>query len=53
MIVDGAGMPAKAVGQSQQRDGCEDDKLEQDDAAMVMQQGCGNECGTARVRQRG
>ena len=45
--------PAKVADQSQQCDGCEDDKLEQGGAARVRQLGSGNECGTARVRQRG
>ena len=47
------GAPAKAVDQSQQCDGCGDDKLEQDGAARVRQRGWGNECGATRVRQRG
>ena len=53
------GAPAKAVDQSQQCDGCGDDKLEQDGAAKVRQRGCSrqrvwdNEGEAARMRQRG
>ena len=33
------GAPAKAVDQSQQCDGCEDDQLEQGDAARIRERG--------------